>query len=127
MVHKKRPTHVTGFVVDLVGKCVEGLQMNWVKYLVNQLELDCHKAQHQGYKFNFIWLLILISFVSWEMPEGAAFPNIKPFDPIATKFTTLWYSSDMNKQWQLNVFFHTHYLQLKRAIKAEPRMTLNAL
>jgi hypothetical protein len=36
---------VTGFFVDLTGKCVEGLQMNWAKYLVNQLELDYHEAQ----------------------------------------------------------------------------------
>jgi hypothetical protein len=25
----------------IVGKCVEGLQMNWVTHLVNQLEIDC--------------------------------------------------------------------------------------
>jgi hypothetical protein len=31
---------VTGFVVDLSGKCVEGLQMNWASYLINQLEKD---------------------------------------------------------------------------------------
>jgi hypothetical protein len=35
LVRKNRPTQVIGFVVDLVGKCVEGLQMNWEKYLVN--------------------------------------------------------------------------------------------
>jgi hypothetical protein len=29
LVHKNRPTQVTGFIVDLAGKCVEGLQMNW--------------------------------------------------------------------------------------------------
>jgi hypothetical protein len=40
LVRKKRPTQVTGFVVDLAWKCVEGLQMNWAKYLINQLELD---------------------------------------------------------------------------------------
>jgi hypothetical protein len=45
IIRKKRPTQVTGFVVDLVGKCMEGLQMNWVKYLVNQLELDCREEQ----------------------------------------------------------------------------------
>jgi hypothetical protein len=44
IVRKNRPTQVTGFVTDLAGKCVEGLQMNWVKYLVNQLELDCREA-----------------------------------------------------------------------------------
>jgi hypothetical protein len=53
LVRKKQPTQVTGFVVDLAGKCVEGLQMNWVKYLVKQLEIDCREAQDQGYKFHF--------------------------------------------------------------------------
>jgi hypothetical protein len=28
IVRKNRPTQVTGFVVDLAGKCIEGLQMN---------------------------------------------------------------------------------------------------
>jgi hypothetical protein len=71
--------------------------MNWAKYLVNQLKLDCQEAQDQGYEFHFSWLLILITFVAWEMLEGATFPDIKPFELLATKFTTLWYSSDMNK------------------------------
>jgi hypothetical protein len=28
LVRKNRPTQVTGFVVDLAGKCIEGMQMN---------------------------------------------------------------------------------------------------
>jgi hypothetical protein len=82
--------------------------MNWVKYLVNQLELDCREAQDQGYEFHFSWLLILIAFIAWEMPEGATFPDIEPFEPLAVKFSTLWYSSDMNKKWQSNV--HVPYI-----------------
>jgi hypothetical protein len=35
LVRKNRPMQVTRFVVDLVGKFVEGLQMNWESYLVN--------------------------------------------------------------------------------------------
>jgi hypothetical protein len=35
LVRKNRPTEVIIFVVDLVGKCTKGLQMNWVKYPVN--------------------------------------------------------------------------------------------
>jgi hypothetical protein len=97
LVRKNRPTQVTSFIVDLVGKCVEGLQMNWAEYLVNQLELDCRGAQYQGYEFHFSWLLILITFIAWELPEGATFPEIKPFEPLAAKLCTLWYSSDMNK------------------------------
>jgi hypothetical protein len=45
LVIKNKPTQVTGFVVDFTGKCIEGLQMNWVKYLANQLELDFSEAQ----------------------------------------------------------------------------------
>jgi hypothetical protein len=101
--------------------------MNWVKYLVNQLELDCKEAQDQGYKFHFSWLLILITFISWEMPEGVTFLDIEPFEPLAAKFNTLWYSSDMNKQWQSNVVFHAYYNQLKVAIQSVPHITLNTL
>jgi hypothetical protein len=75
LVRKNRPTQVTGFVVDLTGKCVEGLHMNWVKYLVNQLELDYREAQDQGYEFHFIWLLILKAFTAWDMPKGETFPG----------------------------------------------------
>ena len=28
LVRKNRPTQVTGFIVNLVGKCIEGMQMN---------------------------------------------------------------------------------------------------
>jgi hypothetical protein len=99
-----------GFVVDLARKCMEGIQMNWASYLINQLEKDCHEAQDQGYEFYFSWLLILIAFIAWEMLESATFPEIELSAPLATKFTTLWYSSDMDKQWQSNKVFHTYYL-----------------
>ena len=101
--------------------------MNWASYLVNQLELDCREAQDQGYEFHFSWLLILITFISWEMPEGVTFPDIDPFEPLTMKFTTLWYLRDMGKQWQSNAIFHTYYLQLKRDIESFPHMTSNTL
>jgi hypothetical protein len=51
--------------------------------------------------------LILIDFIAREMIEGATFPEIDPSKPLAWKFTTLWYSSNMEKQWQSNAVFHT--------------------
>jgi hypothetical protein len=45
LVRKNWPTQVIEFVVDLVGKCVEDLHMNWEKYLVNQLEMDFREVQ----------------------------------------------------------------------------------
>jgi hypothetical protein len=59
--------------------------------------------------------------------EGATFPELEPSKPLAMEFSLLWYSSDMGKQWQSNVVFHTYYLQLKRAIEAIPRLTPNTL
>jgi uncharacterized protein YsxB (DUF464 family) len=61
------------------------------------------------------------------MSKGATFPEIESSEPLAAKFTTLWYSSDMAKKWQSNAMFHTYYLQLKRAIESFPRMTSNTL
>jgi hypothetical protein len=61
------------------------------------------------------------------MLEGTTFPEIELFQPLVAKFTTLWYSSDMEKQWKSNAMFHTYYLQLKRAIKYFPPMMLNTL
>jgi hypothetical protein len=101
--------------------------MNWAKYLVNQLEIDCREAQDQGHKFHFSWLLILIAFVASELLKGATFPYLDPFEPLATKFSTLWYSNNMSKKWQLNVVFHVYYNQLKASIRSEPRITLNTL
>jgi hypothetical protein len=97
LVRKNHPTQVTGFMVDLTGKCMEGMQMNWVSYLINELEKDCREAQDQGYEFHFSWLLVLITFVAWKMPEGATFPEIEPSEPLATRFSTLWYTNDMSK------------------------------
>jgi len=90
--------------------------MSWVKYLVNQLEIDCRESQDQRHEFHFSWLLILIAFASWELLEGATFPDIDPFKPLAVKFNTLWYSNDINKQWKSNVIFHTYYTQLNLTI-----------
>jgi hypothetical protein len=61
------------------------------------------------------------------MLEGATFLDVEPFEPLAANFSTLWYSNDMNKQWKSNVIFHTYYNQLKVAIQAMPRITLNTL
>jgi hypothetical protein len=99
LFHKKRPTQVTGFVVDLAGKCIRGTTDELGAVPCKPIELDCREVQDQGYEFHFSWFLILIAFIAWELPEGATFSEIKPFEPLAMNFCTLWYSSDMNKQW----------------------------
>jgi hypothetical protein len=69
----------------------------------------------------------LITFVAWDLPEGATFPDLNPFKPLAMRFSTLWYSMDMSKKWKSNSIFHRYYNQLKAAIGGEPRITHNTL
>jgi hypothetical protein len=109
LVRKNQLTQVIGFIVNLAGKCAEGLYMNSVKYIMNQLEVYCKETHDQGYKFHFRWILILIAFIAWEIPKGATFPDTEPFEPLTVNFSTLWYSNDMNKQWKSNAIFHTYY------------------
>jgi hypothetical protein len=80
-------------------------------------------VQDQGYEFHFCWLLILISFITWELLEGATFLEIKPFKPLAMNFYTLWYSNEMKKKWQTNAIFHAYYTQFKNAIQSTPHIT----
>jgi len=61
-------------MVDLVGKCVEGMKMNWASYLVKKIEKECREVEDQGYEFYFSWILMLIAFVAWKMPKGEMFP-----------------------------------------------------
>jgi hypothetical protein len=46
---------------------MEGMQMNWVRYLINELQKDFCEAHDQGYGFHFNWLLMLIAFIAWKM------------------------------------------------------------
>jgi hypothetical protein len=53
LVRNNLPMQVTRFMVDLAGKCMEGMQMNWASYLINELEKDCREVQDQVYEFHF--------------------------------------------------------------------------
>jgi hypothetical protein len=84
-------------MVDLTGKCMEGMKMNWERYLINKLDKNCHEAHDQGYEFHFRWLLVLITFFAWKMSERTAFPESEPLEPLAAKFSTPWYTNDMSR------------------------------
>jgi hypothetical protein len=61
------------------------------------------------------------------MPEGSTFLEIKPLEPLATWFSTLWNTNDMTKKWQSNAMFHAYYQQLKVSIELFLRMTPHTL
>jgi hypothetical protein len=45
LIRNNRLTQVIGFVVDLAGKCVKGMKMNWVNFLIKELKKECHEVQ----------------------------------------------------------------------------------
>jgi hypothetical protein len=61
------------------------------------------------------------------MPQGATFLKIESLDPLAARFSTLWYTNDMSKQWQSNDVLHAYYRQLKVSIESFPCMTPHTL
>jgi hypothetical protein len=85
---------------------VEGMQMKWANYIVNEIKKDFREAQDLGYEFHYSWMIILITFVTWKMNEITTFPEIKPSESLDTRFFTLWYTNYMTKQWKSNVIFH---------------------
>jgi hypothetical protein len=101
--------------------------MNWTSYLANELKKYCRKAQYLGYEFHFSWLIMLIEFVTWKMPEGATFPEIEPSELLAARFSTLWYTNNMSKQLKYNAVFHAYYQQLEVSIESFSCMTLRTL
>jgi hypothetical protein len=55
-------------VIATMEKCVEGVQMNWVTFLLNQFLMDCREAQGQG---NIIPLCMVVNIDSISGLEGA--------------------------------------------------------
>ena len=49
-------------------QCVEGVQMNWSLFLMNQLVEDVVEVQEGEHTFTYSWLLILIALVAWMEP-----------------------------------------------------------
>ena len=52
----------------LATLCVEGVQFNLSKFLLNELLRDAASAQDDGTPFHYAWLIILISFSIWSEP-----------------------------------------------------------
>jgi hypothetical protein len=68
-------------------------------------------------------MIILITFVAWQMPEEATFSEIEQSEPLDARFSTLWYTNNMTKQWYSNVVFHAYYQQWKVSIDSFSCMT----
>ena len=63
-----QPNQCAVKIIDAAEQCVVGIQMNRLTYQLNELLVDCINSQEKGNPFNYSWILILISFVTWIKP-----------------------------------------------------------
>ena len=78
-----------------------GVQFNWSQYLLNEMLTDVDKAQDKCSIFNYSWLLILISFVTWEEPS-----NCQGVDLHVTcrgaRYQNLWFEKYLKQRQKDN-------------------------
>ena len=61
VLRNMRPTECTTTIVELEKKCVQGVNINWSQFLLNELMENTHDMkEHPMMKFHLSWLLILI-------------------------------------------------------------------
>jgi hypothetical protein len=48
LLRKCRKYQVPTMVIAAAEQCVEGVQMNWETFLLNQFLIDCEEAQDKG-------------------------------------------------------------------------------
>lgn len=73
VLRKCKPTEVPIVAVDLAAQEKDEKSYNWCLYLLNQFMEDYVGAQENNQLFHYSWLLVLITFVSWEEPKHNKF------------------------------------------------------
>jgi hypothetical protein len=68
LLRKCQKDQVPAVVIKTVERCIEGIQMNEVTFLLNRILIDFEEVQDKGIKFHYAWLLILIALSSWREP-----------------------------------------------------------
>lgn len=71
VMRKSRGDEVSAPVILLFAQCVEGVQFNWSCYLCSEFLANCHKARDESKTFHYVWLLLSIVLVAWELLEDS--------------------------------------------------------
>jgi len=73
---------------------VEGVQFNWLDYLHREFLENCREAQEKRKTFHYMWLLLSIMLIAWEVLEEIQLPSVVPDLPEAEKYASLWETKD---------------------------------
>jgi len=109
-------------VIALAQQCAEGVQFNWLDYLHGEFLENCRKAQEKSKTFHYMWLLLSIVLVAWELPEESQFPSVMPDLPEAVKYASMWATKDTKRVWDNKIFWNLMEMNIKMAINYKLRI-----
>jgi hypothetical protein len=122
LLRKCRKYQVPVTVIATTERCVEGIQMNWETFLLNQFLIDCEEAQDKGTEFHYAWLLILIALSSWREPDDTQFLGVKEKPCLAAWYQNLWYTTHKARQMDNNVAFYIYKETIRDNIERTPHI-----
>jgi hypothetical protein len=96
----------------------KGSLLSWDPYLLNLFLDDCKDTQDLGTKFHYSWLIVLITLVGWGDPTYSAFYK-RTKKCHATRYTTLWKTSDMQQRKANNIIFTMYFVEMKENIASK--------
>jgi hypothetical protein len=91
LLRKCHKDQVPKSAIETTEKCIAGVQMNWVMFLVNQFLMDCREVQDKGKKIHYAWLLILIALVAWREPKDTQFMVFSKKPCLVVRYVNLWH------------------------------------
>jgi hypothetical protein len=91
-------------VIATTMQCKKGSLLSLDPYLVNLFLEDCKDAQDLGTEFHYSWLIILMDLIGWGEPKYNGFYQ-RLGKCHATKYTTLWHTSDPKKMKENSSMF----------------------
>jgi hypothetical protein len=116
MLQKCRKDEVPATVIAATEKCIEGVQMNWATFLVNQFLKDCIEAQEKGTKFHYAWILILFVLVGWK-ERGYQCMGTYGRGSMAVRYANLWNTPNKRIQHYNNVTFFVYLENIRYLVE----------
>lgn len=119
-MRKCRADEVSVLVVVLASQCAKGVQLNWVHYLCNEFHANYREAQELRNMFHYVWLLMSIVLIEWELLEDIQFPSIVPDLKKAMKYASMWVTKDMKCIKDSKIFWILLEMNIFVAINHKP-------
>ena len=86
--------------------------------------MNCHEAQDESKTFHYVWLMLSIVLVAWELLEDSQFLSVEPDLPKAVKYALFWVTKDAQCIKDSKIFWILMVMNICMAINRKPRLSL---